>query len=138
MPLLWSAQHTLKKTPTMWKGPNWESLITSLLEAKATFKVVVYDYDLKSFRHLFTIVLKFVFITKVRFEFGQYMAGVAEGTCCSKGPMEELVFFYAYMFPCKIETNIQDIFGMRKLPTLILHLTSSFPKDMCYTNMRYC
>jgi hypothetical protein len=45
--------------------------------------------------------------------------------------MEELVFFYAYLFPCKIKTDIQDILGARKLPALILHLISSFPKDLC-------
>jgi hypothetical protein len=59
------------------------------------------------------------------------MARVVKGTWFLKGPMEELVFFYAYLFPCKIRIDINDILGMRKLPALILHLTSSFPKDLC-------
>jgi hypothetical protein len=67
---------------------------------------------------------------KVQFEFGQYMARAIEGTSSSKGPMEEWVFSYAYLFPCEIETNIDDIFGMRKLLTLIPHLTSSFLEDL--------
>ncbi len=102
-----------------------------MLEAKAPFKVVICVYDLESFKHLFTIVMKYVFVTKVQFEFAQYMASVTEGTSSLKGPMEELVLFYAYLFPCKIGIYIQDILGMRKLPALILHLTSSFPKDLC-------
>jgi hypothetical protein len=64
---------------------------------------------------------------KVQFEFGHYIARVTEGIGFSKGPMEELVLFYAYIFKCKIRIDIHDIFGMRKLSTLILHLTSSFP-----------
>jgi hypothetical protein len=43
---------------------------------------------------------------KVQFEFSQYMAGAIEGIGSSKGPMEELVLFYAYMFTCKIRTYI--------------------------------
>jgi hypothetical protein len=43
---------------------------------------------------------------KVWFEFGQYMVGAIEGIGFSKGPMEELVFFYAYLFPCTIEIDI--------------------------------
>jgi len=66
----------------------------------------------------------------VQFEFGQYMASVAKSISSSKGPMEELVFFYGYLFPCKFGKNIQDIFGTRKLLALIPHLTSLFPKDL--------
>jgi hypothetical protein len=58
------------------------------------------------------------------------MVGVVEGISSPKGPMEELVFFYAYLFPCKIRIDIQNIFGMKKLPALIFHLTSSFPEDL--------
>ncbi len=123
--------HTLKKTPPMWRGPNWEPLVIGWLEAKATFKMVVYVCDHKSFKHMFTIVFKFIFVSKVWFEFGQYMVGVAKGTRSSKGPMEEWVFFYAYMFPCKIGTYIQNIFGTRKLLSLIIHLISSLPEDLC-------
>ncbi len=67
----------------------------------------------------------------MQFEFGQYMVGTIEGTSFSKGPMEELVFLYAYLFPCKIRTNIHDILGMKKLPTLILCLASSLLEDLC-------
>lgn len=41
------------------------------------------------------------------------------------------MFFYAYLFPYKIKTYIHDIFGMKKLPTLIPYLASSFLKDLC-------
>lgn len=58
------------------------------------------------------------------------MVKATKVTCSSKGPMEELVIFYAYLFPCKIGTNIQEILGKRKLPTLIPHLISSFLEDM--------
>jgi hypothetical protein len=58
------------------------------------------------------------------------MARTTEGIGSSKGPMEELVFYYAYLFPCEIKTNVHDIFGMRKLPTLIPDFTSSFPKKL--------
>jgi hypothetical protein len=64
---------------------------------------------------------------KVQFEFGHYIARVTEGIGFSKGPMEELVFFYAYQFQCKIRIDIHDIFRMKKLSALILHLTSFFP-----------
>ncbi len=33
--------HTLKKTYVVWKGLNWEYFIIGLLEAKATFIMVV-------------------------------------------------------------------------------------------------
>lgn len=67
---------------------------------------------------------------KVWFEFGQYLARTTEGIGFLKGPMEELVFFYAYQFPCKVRIDIHDIFGMRKLSALILHLIFSFPEDL--------
>jgi hypothetical protein len=67
---------------------------------------------------------------KVQFEFGQYMVSAVEDTGSSKGPMEELVLFIAYLFPCKIKIDIQDIFGTKKLLTLIPHLISSFLKDL--------
>jgi hypothetical protein len=35
------------------------------------------------------------------------------------------------MFQCKIKTNIHDILGTKKLPTLILHSASSFLEDLC-------
>jgi hypothetical protein len=86
-------KHTLEKSLTVWKGLDWESLIIDLLEAKATFKVVICVCDRESFMCMFTTIFKFVFVTKVRFEFGQYMARAAKGTSSLKGPMEELVFF---------------------------------------------
>jgi hypothetical protein len=130
--------HTLKKTLAKWKGPNTKSFITSLLEAKVSFKVVVCVCDRKSFKHLFITIFKFIFVTNVRFEFGQYMARAIEGTSFLKGPMEELVFFYAYLFPCKIKTDIHNILGTKKLPTLIPHLASTFPKNFAYISMSYC
>jgi hypothetical protein len=37
--------HTLKEALAVWKDPDLESFIIGLLEAKATFKVVIYGYD---------------------------------------------------------------------------------------------
>lgn len=71
--------HTLKKIFVVWKGPNWEFFIIGLLDAKVTFKVVVCVCDRKSFKHLFTTILKSLFVTKVQFEFGHDMVGIIEG-----------------------------------------------------------
>jgi hypothetical protein len=67
---------------------------------------------------------------KVWFGFGQYTVGATKGTSFSNCPMEELVFFYAYLFPSKIGINIHDIFGTKKLLSLIPHLISSLLEDL--------
>ncbi len=36
-----STTHTIKDVPIVWKGPNWESFLNMLLNAKVTSKVMV-------------------------------------------------------------------------------------------------
>jgi hypothetical protein len=45
--------------------------------------------------------------------------------------MKDLMFLYAYLFPCKnSKINIQkDVLGSNALPSLVDHTTSSFPED---------
>jgi hypothetical protein len=62
--------HSMKDVPIVWKGPDWESFLIGLLDAKANFMVVACTCDRKSFKNLFTIMCKLIFVTKIRFEFG--------------------------------------------------------------------
>jgi hypothetical protein len=48
---------------------------------------------------MFTIVMKFVFIVKVRFEFGQYMVGVVEGYWFFKRPYGGVGVFLCLFVP---------------------------------------
>lgn len=46
--------------------------------------------------------------------------------------MKDLVFLYAYLFPCKSKTNIKDdVPDNNKLPPLVEHKTTSFPENKC-------
>jgi len=58
------------------------------------------------------------------------MARGAKAPSSLKGIMQDLAFFYVYLFPCKIKTNVHDIIGNKKLPLLIPNLSSSFPNDL--------
>lgn len=53
--------------------------------------------------------------------------------------MKDPILLYAYLFPCKIETNInEDVFNNKDLPLLVEHKTSSFPEDRrLYKNKIY-
>jgi hypothetical protein len=48
--------HIIKEVLVVWKGLDWESLLNILL------------------KFFFTTTIKLTFITKMQFEFGQYMA----------------------------------------------------------------
>jgi hypothetical protein len=67
--------HNMKDILTIWKGPDWESFFLGLLNVRAMFKVVACICDRESFKSLLTTVCKLTFVTKIRFEFGQYMVG---------------------------------------------------------------
>jgi hypothetical protein len=50
---------------TIWKGPNWESFIIGLLNAKASFMVVACICNQESFKKLLTTMTKLIFVTKI-------------------------------------------------------------------------
>jgi len=96
--------------------------------AKASFKVIVCVCDQDSFKNLLSMVMKSSRVTSFQFEFGQYMVRTAKVPSLSKSLMKDLVL-YAYLFPCKIKTNIREnVLGNNKLPSIIKHNTSSFPE----------
>jgi len=57
--------HIAKDVPTIWKGFDWDSIVTGLLNAKARFKVVVCICDCNSFKNLFSTVCKSMYVTKM-------------------------------------------------------------------------
>jgi len=57
--------HSLKDVPIIWKGPNWESFLIRIFNAKANFIVVACICDQESFKSLLTIVSKSIFVTKI-------------------------------------------------------------------------
>jgi len=94
------------------------------------FKVIACSYDCEYFKSLLTTVCKSTFVTKIWFEFGQYMARPAKVprslTTISNIPM----LMFAYLFPCKIGTNVcPKILGNNKLVTFVECWDFSFPKD---------
>jgi hypothetical protein len=60
-----STTHIIKEVLLVWKGPNWESFLNTLLNAKVTPKVIVYLCDKEFFRFLFTTTMKSTFIMKM-------------------------------------------------------------------------
>jgi hypothetical protein len=56
---------TSKDVPTVWKGFDWDSFVTRLLNPKVRFKVVVCICDCNSFKNLFSIVCKSMYVTKM-------------------------------------------------------------------------
>lgn len=122
--------HMIKDDPIVWIGLDWESFLQVMKHAKVSFKVVVCICDQDSFKNMFSMVMKSSHVMSFQFEFGQYMVKLAKVPGLSKRLMTNLVILYAYLFPCKIGTNIkEDVFGNNELPSLEEHNTSSFPKD---------
>jgi hypothetical protein len=60
-----STTHIIKEVLLVWKGPNWESFLNTLLNAKVIPKVIIYLCDKESFRFLFTTTMKSTFIMKM-------------------------------------------------------------------------
>jgi len=54
------------------------------------------------------MVMKSSHVMSFQFEFGQYMVRLAKVPGLSKRLMTNLVILYAYLFPCKIGTNIKE------------------------------
>jgi hypothetical protein len=98
--------HNMKDISTNWKGLGWESFLLGLLNARAMFKVVVCICDCKSFKSLLTIMCKSTFVTKIQFEFGQYMARLIEVLGSPTTLQSVPMLMFAYLFPCKIGTNV--------------------------------
>jgi hypothetical protein len=73
---------------------------------------------------------KSIFVTKIWFEFGQYMAWEGEVPFQLTTLLNNHVLMYTYLFPCKIGTNVGvDILTSKKLLALIESLVFVFPKD---------
>ncbi len=71
-----------------------------------------------------------MYVTKMWLEFGQYMAWEEEVLSLSTNLMNIVVFFYTYLFPCKIGTNVGvNILGNKKLLAFIENPISSFLED---------
>jgi len=86
--------HIAKDVPTIWKGFDWDSIVTGLLNAKARFKVVVCICDCNSFKNLFSTVCKSMYVTKMWLEFGQYVVQQEEVSSLSTNLMSDVVFFW--------------------------------------------
>ncbi len=122
--------HNTKDISTISKGLGWESFLLGLLNVRAMFKVVVCICNHKSFKSLLTIVYKLTFVTKIQFEFGQYMARLIEVPSSSMTLLSVPILMFAYLFPCKIGTNVcVEILGNKKLLVLVECLDSSFQED---------
>jgi hypothetical protein len=119
---------------------DWDSFVTRLLNAKTRFKVVVCICDYNSFKNLFSIVCKSMYVTKMWLEFGQYMAWQEEVPSLSTNLMSNVFFFsYVYLFPCKIGANVGiNILGNKKLMALIRNLIFLFLKDEKFYENEVC
>jgi hypothetical protein len=122
--------HSTKDVSTIWKGLDLKSFLLRLLNASAMFKVVVCICNRKSFKNLLITVCKWTFVTKIRFEFNQYMVRPTNVSSSLTTLLDILVLMFAYLFPCKIKTNVcVKILGNKKLPTIVECLDSFFSED---------
>jgi hypothetical protein len=122
--------HSTKDISIVWKGPDWESFLLGLLNVRAMFKIVAYICNRESFKSLLTIVCKSTFVTKIWFEFGQYMARLAKVLSSLMMLQNILMFRFVYLFPCKIGTNVcAKILGNKKMLTLMECMDSFFSED---------
>jgi hypothetical protein len=90
--------YIIKEVLVVWRGLDWESFLNTLFNAKVIPKMLIYLCDWESFRFLFTTAMKSTFITKMWFEFGQYMVGVGKVQISLPSFMKDLVFYYVYFF----------------------------------------
>jgi hypothetical protein len=122
--------HSTKDVSIVWKGLDWESFLLRLLNVIAMFKVVACICDHESFKNLLITMCKSTFVTKIRFEFGHYMARLAKVPSSSMTLLSVPVLIFVYLFPCKIGTNVcAKIFGNKKLLALMGFLDFFFLKD---------
>lgn len=101
-----------------------------VLNAKVIPKVVIYLCDEESFKFLFTIAMMSTFITKMKFEFGQYMVGTRKVLISFLSLMREPMLYYVYLFFKKVGKFMQvDIMGSKKFPLHIENVLSTFVED---------
>jgi hypothetical protein len=71
--------------------------------------------------------MKSIFVMKLRFEFGLYMATGVKSLGSNVGIMKEPILFYVYLFIGRIGKCMQSNYlGNKKLPSLIENVISSF------------
>jgi hypothetical protein len=84
------------------------------------FKVVVYICNWEPFKSLLIIMCKSTFVTKIRFEFSQYMARPVEVPGLLTTLLSVLVLMFTYLFPCKLEQMcVLKFWKTKKLSTLL-------------------
>jgi hypothetical protein len=83
--------------------------------------------------------MKLIFVTKLKFEFGQYMAIGVESLGSNASVMKEPTFFYVYLFMGRIGKSTQpNSLGNKKLPSFIENIISScFDNCHLYQNEIY-
>jgi len=60
-----STTYNIEKECAVWKGQNWECLLTSLFNYKVYFQSIFYICNRKAFSHLFAIVTKYKLSSKL-------------------------------------------------------------------------
>jgi hypothetical protein len=73
------------------------------------------------------MTMKSTYITKMQFEFGQYMVGTWEAPSLLSKLMKELVFYYVYLFIGRVKKSMQaNILGNKKLSSFIENIVLTF------------
>jgi hypothetical protein len=73
---------------------------------------------------------KWTFVTQIRFEFSQYMVRPTNVSSSLTTLLDILILMFAYLFPCKIRTNVcVKILGNKKLQAIVECLNSFFLED---------
>jgi hypothetical protein len=122
--------HNTKDISIVWKSPNQESFLLGLLNVRATFMIVAYICDYKFFKSLLTIMCKLSFVTKISFEFREYMVRLTKVLGSLTTLLSVHVLMFIYLFPCKIRTNVcAKILGNKKLSTFMECLVFFFFED---------
>ncbi len=120
----WGVRHHCLERPWLWV------FFIRFFNAKANFTIITCICDHESFKSLLTTVNKLIFVTKISFEFGQFMAQKGEVPFQSTTLLNIHVLMYTYLFHCTIGTNAHvDILASKKSSTLIKSIVSVFPRD---------
>jgi hypothetical protein len=115
-----STTYSFDEECVVWKGPNWECLLTSLFNCKVYFQFVIYICDREAFLHLLARMTNYQFSLKLWLEFGQYMAVKTKVPLRKESFMKTLVLFYAYVFFNQVGMNIKkDVLSSKLLPSLV-------------------
>ncbi len=124
---------------TISKNFDWDSFVSRLLNAKTRFKVVVCICDCNSFKNLFCIMCKSMYVTKMWLEFGQYMAWQEEVSSLSTNLMNNVFFFFLVHIFVKLEQMWVSIFlEIKKLMALIENPIFLFLEDEKFYENEVC